>query len=435
MTDYRQLYAMAQACFADMVTLRRHFHTWPEMGPEEQVNTMARIMQELDRLEIPYVHVPYGGIIARIDGPADGRTVLLRADMDALPIQEDPQNLAGPRVCISQVPGVMHACGHDAHTAMLLAEARILKQLQPQLKGPVVLVFEEGEEGFPFIEQICRYLDSAQIHIDTCYAAHVRWDIPAGKITCFPGAAMSGQYHFSVRLFGKSGHGSRPDLAASPVDCFCQLYSVMQSLRMKTVRPDTSLTWSVGILQAGELFNVIPEELEFHGSIRFMDRESGEAFWNSFRQALDHVCTLCGCTYILRCLQHLLPVMNDPACTALCRQAVSRALGPDSLYDGAPWMASESYSYLCNMIPGVFAFVGIRNEALGAGANHHTPQFDLDESAMVQGVTAALAYTLAFQDSPPDTAAFVPVCGSMTELVDRLHDHQEGTALQQSSDA
>lgn len=411
------LMALAKENFPYTVALRRHFHEYPESGPAEQVNTMEYIKAELSKLNIPYEQVPNGGIFAHITGGKPGKTVLMRADMDALPILESETNLVGPKKCVSKIPGVMHGCGHDGHLAMLLTEAKILKAMETELKGSILLMFEEGEEGHGNGRFMCQYMQDKGLTADLCYASHVRWDIPVGKVACNYGTALSGLYQFELELHGLTGHGSRPDLAHSTLDCFHEIYTALQTLRLRYVRPDTALTWSVGMIRAGERFNVIPDDLVCQGSVRFMDMHCGDAFWAELRRTIDQICQLNYCSYELRVPEHLLPTTNYPVCTDIFRDAAKKYIGQDAVVECDPWMASETFSYICNMIPGVNSFTGIKDEAYGSGANHHTAEFDIAEDGLCYGVAAALGYVLDYLDSPADLSGFKPVCKDMKELI------------------
>ena len=372
---------------------------------------------KLEKIEIPYVQVPGGGIFAYINGDSTGKTVLLRSDIDALPILESETNLKNKKVCISKNPGVMHGCGHDGHIAMLLTAAKILKNMEASLNGRVVLMFEEGEEGHRNIEKLLAYMAEKDMKFDTCYASHVRWDIPTGKLSCCQGSAMSGLYHFVLEINVKGGHGSRPDLAHSVIDCFHDIYSNLDTLRLKYIKPNTVLTWSLGSVNAGATFNLIPDKLTCEGSIRMVDRNSGKEFIKEFERIVAAICPLNYCTYQFKLLEQLLPTENYPACRKTYIDSIKKQIGEDLIYDCEPWMASETFSYMCSLFPGVETFVGIKNDELGSGANHHTPEFDLDEDGLTYGTAAAVSYVLEYLENTPDTSAFEPAYNSISELI------------------
>lgn len=399
------------------INLRRYFHEHPECGPAEQTNTMTVIKKELDNLSIPYTQVPGGGIFAYINKDSTGKTILLRSDIDALPIAESETNLKNKKKCISKNPGVMHACGHDGHIAMLLTAAKILKDMEASLSGRVVLMFEEGEEGQRNIEKLLAYMAANDMKFDTCYASHVRWDIPVGKLSCCQGSAMSGLYHFVLEISGKGGHGSRPDLAHSVVDCFHDIYSNLNTLRLKYIKPDTVLTWSIGSVNTGAAFNLIPDRLTCEGSIRMMEQSCGEEFLKEFERIATAICSLNYCTCEFKIVEHLFPTANYPACRKTYLDSVKKYIGEDTVYDCKPWMASETFSYICGLFPGVETFVGIKNEELGSGANHHTPEFDLDEAGLTYGAAAAVGYVLEYFDHTPDTSAFKPIYDRINDLI------------------
>ncbi len=389
------------AAYPDLVTLRRWFHTHPELS-EKEFRTMDYIEARLKEYGIPFVRVPRGGILATIDSGRPGFHVLLRADIDALPIQEAKQNLGHARVCISENPGVMHACGHDGHMSMQLIAGRILNAHKDEWDGKVYLMFEEGEEnGSKFILQLLKYIDDNQIHIDACYATHVRWNIPAGKVTILPGPVMAGVFAYQIRLVGAGGHGSRPDLAKSPIDCFVSCYDAFQGIRMNDISPEATLTFSIGTLHAGTAKNVIPGSLSFGGTCRYFEEDQGKLFREKFYEALDDECRRHQCQWEKDGDAVLLPVYNNPVCAKIAIDAVKENLGEDALYDGGRWMASESFARTLAKWPGILAFTGIEDPDVGSGANHHTAEFDIGEKGLINGVGTALSYTLAMLKQKP----------------------------------
>lgn len=395
---------MVRLCEREMIADRRWLHEHPELSGQE-TQTMNYITARLEELGLSIYVIPQGGVIGVLNEKKEGPCVLLRADCDALPVAESATNMKRPRACMSGVPGVMHACGHDAHMAMLLGAARTLSELSDELPGSVLFVFERGEEvgGKGFLENLLPFIEK-RFDVSTCYATHVRWDIPVGKIAVPSGAAMAGAFGFDVTIAGRGGHGSRPDLAVSPVDCFCAIHQQLQALRMRAVAPDQVLTYSLGVVEAGQQANVIPESLRFAGTVRTFDTaRAGERFAGEMKNIIEHTCAAYGCTYTLTHFSKpLYEVYNHPAAAEFARQAVAQGVGMSALGLCEPWMASESMSAYLKLWPGVLAFTGVRNEEKGCGANHHTPEFDVDENALVYGAAAAVAYAQAYLTKRPE---------------------------------
>lgn len=234
------------------------------------------------------------------------------------------------------------------------------------------------------------------------------------------GAVMAGAFGFDVTIHGKGGHGSRPDLAVSPIDCFCAIHQQAAALRMRAVEPDKVLTYSLGVVSAGEQGNTIPDSLRFAGTMRTFDTAvSGERFARELRRIIDATCEAYGCTAeYTHFSKPLYETRNHAQLAARMRQTVTRNTGMLSLTSCMPWMASESFSAYLRLWPGVLAFVGVKNEKTGCGANHHTPQFDLDESAMRNGAAAACAFAMDFLENRPEIA-FEREIVSMQDLVSR----------------
>ncbi len=389
---------------AQMIADRRWLHEHPELSGQE-TQTMDYITRALEEMGLGIHVIPNGGVIGTLNEKTEGPCVLLRADVDALPVTESPENLAQTRRVISKNLGVMHACGHDAHTAMLLGAARALSAQKDAVPGCVLFVFERGEEkgGKGFLENLLPYIDE-HFDVAACYGTHVRWDIPSGKIAVMDGTAMAGGFGFDVTLQGKGGHGSRPDLANSPIDCFCTIHQQLSSLRLRCVEPDQVLTYSLGQVHSGELNNVIPESLRFAGTVRTYDTaHSGERFAREMRSVIDNTCAAHGCSAeYTHFSKPLYEVRNHSKAVERARQAIMKHVGMASLTSCKTWMASETMSAYLKLWPGVLTFTGIRNEKLGSGANHHTPQFDVDEAALLPGASAACAFALDILQNRPE---------------------------------
>lgn len=243
---------LSLACQTEVLALRKYFHCAPELSAREQ-STMAAIAAQLQKSGIPFTVIPDGGILAHLDwadaNAPDAPHVLLRADCDALPIQESETNGTFSRAYQSAVPGVSHMCGHDAHMAMLLGAAGVLKQLRQgdaTLRGRVYLLFERGEEGGCNYYYILKYIQSKKIRIDSCVGLHVAPDLPTGSIWLEEGPGHAGNVNFEIALTGTGGHGSRPDLANNPLDCFVAIANDLNTFRMKCIPPQDILTVNIG---------------------------------------------------------------------------------------------------------------------------------------------------------------------------------------------
>ena len=383
-----------------IVSIRREFHRHPELSLQE-FRTAQRIEEELDKFGSPHTRVGVTGVLGTLKGAKDnGKVLVLRADIDALPIEETHE-------CAyrSENAGVMHACGHDGHMAMQLMAAKCLQRWKDQWDGTVVLMFERGEEESGPLEYLLRYLETeSPWHIDACYATHVRWDIPAGKVSICHDAPMAGGFGFEIRIDGHGGHGSRPDLAESPIDCFHDFYGNMQALRMRAVPPKECLTFSIGSLHSGDVLNVIPNSLTFAGTCRFFSYDhAGRRFYEEFKRILANACQTYDCRYdILHMPEPLFEVQNNPVCVAIAEKAVEKYIGADALTDCTPWMASETFAITSRLYPGVLTFTGIENEEKGCGANHHTPEFDLDEDGLTYGAATCLGFALDYLAEKPN---------------------------------
>ncbi len=393
-----------------IISMRRYFHENPELSGKED-GTVKRLTEELEKMGIEYDIVENGGILATVKPLPEndkGRTVLLRADIDALPVQETDEVLNGDKRKVkSKVDGVMHACGHDGHMAMLLGAAKILTEKKTELDGTVYLCFERGEEVSILYKNLFAYMDKHEIHPDSCYGMHLLSTLETGKLAINDTNMMAGWQPFEVILHGRGGHGSRPDQSVSPIDAFAAIYAGMEGIRLRKIDPYKTLTYSIGKLQSGLQGNVIPDDCVFAGTMRTFDRNgAGMVWYDEFKKLIEDTADAYGCT--AEFVSYPLPgyaVINNPECAHFARKVIGAEIGADSVIDNAePWMASESYARYLLQWPGVFGFLGMKNPDKGVGAAHHNRFFDIDEDVLIKGATAAATYALEFLKDGPDTS-------------------------------
>lgn len=389
-----QVYALE----AYTVAVRRHLHKVAETAGLE-FKTIEYIKGEFAKLGIVASEVEHGGLIAIMEGGRPGKSIIYRADCDALPMPESDCNLKGPRVCKSENPNTMHACGHDGHIAIALTVAKVLFDNKDKWAGRVIFAIERGEEcGWG----ANRLLDALRLlgPVDGCYGNHLFAELPTGKISVEPGPRMSAPVGFTVKLTGRGGHGSRPDLCINPLDAFCDIYTSCKELLAVKINPFSPVTFVVGTISYGTVGNIIPDNLTFAGSFRLADfSKSGEAAVDGFKKILANCCAKHDVKYELTLNAYDMAVINNPDCSAIAEKAITKALGPEYIGTHEPWMASEGYGMYLKYWPGIYAFVGIQNEELGSGAPHHNTNFDIDEAALPIGACGTLQYILDFLEN------------------------------------
>lgn len=373
------------------IALRREFHEHPELSGQE-TETRARIVRELEQMDIPYELLPGTGIIARLEGGKPGPCRAVRADIDALPVTESPVNLRQAKQCVSAIPGRMHACGHDAHAAVLLATLHALSPVRSELAGTVLGCFEEGEETNCGIDTMISALE--KYPVDEVFGLHVQYRVAAGTINIAPGPRMAGTLGIGVTFRGRSGHGSRPDQAINPIVPAAHFITQLNSAFMNQLDVEKTVTLGLGKVAAGEATNVIPETAYVGGTARFFDRGEGLKAERIVRTVAETTATAFACTveYEDRHGISPMPVVNDPDVATSVSRALADACGETVLADEPVWYASETFSSYLEHYRGAFAFLGIKNERLGSGAAHHNEKFDIDERALPLGVAAELAF-------------------------------------------
>ena len=368
---------------------RRIIHRYAEPGGAE-VRTAELVEREAARLGLPVLEGGQTSRIAVLDTGKPGKTVLLRADMDALPVPENPENLKKNRQVLSENPGYSHACGHDAHTAMLLGAMELLCTLREELTGKVLFCFESDEEngtGWPKLMPVLEGLG-----IDRCFAIHVLSSLETGKFSIQPGGRMSGMVAVDAEFVGRGGHGSRPDLSVNPVFAAAAALNNLAVAAANRIAPAETLTLGITAIQGGSVFNVIPDRARILGTMRYFNREIGRIALNMEKSVFDHTAAMYGCTmeYAPRNRIYLEPVVNETESVHMARKNL-----PDEwLADCDPWYASETFSEYMNRWPGALAFLGVKNEEVGSGAEHHNERFDLDEAVLWRGVVCYAGFAL-----------------------------------------
>jgi len=395
----------------EIIEWRRDFHMHPELGFKE-LRTSAKVADELEKLGYRVRrNVGRTGVVADW-GNDKGPCIDIRADMDALPIDEK-NNITYK----SSSPGVMHACGHDAHTAMLLTAGKILQENKSEINGRVILLFERGEEGGGNIRQILTYIEEEHLKIDGAHAIHLNPGINSGKFIAQNGPVMAGGAGFSVTISGRDGHGSRPDIANNPLDCFVSIYEAVNNIRLKHISPFESFTFSIGQLSGGTRGNVIARDITFGGSGRFFKTEVGTRFVEEFKNILENITKAYHCTYQINYLFTGFPLINNEQVVEIAQKNIRTHLGKEVLVSGVdPSMGSESFSIIARLYPSIMIFLGIANEELGTGADIHTEYFDVDEGALHLGVAETIGFALGFLNNT-EPIPYPQYQGKITDLL------------------
>lgn len=373
---------------------RRYLHEHPELTAKE-VETSAYLKEEVKALGLEIHEVEGTGFFAVLDTGRPGKTLAMRTDIDALPVQENEHNLKQKRLVCSQVEGVMHACGHDGHMAMLLTTAKILTEIKDQLSGRIVFLFEEGEEMGTGIDAMIRGIEP--LGIDAVYGCHLASFMDVGTISIKSGPVMAGAVLVDITVIGKGGHGSRPDLSISPIFAAANIITGLGSAWANQIDVTKTVTMGLGMVNGGTAPNVIPNEVNIKGTMRYFDMEEAKKAVEVVREVSEYTAKAHKCRVEIpeQCNKLGLPVINDEHLAQMARSAVEEIM-PGALVEDVTWFASESFSRYRQVAPSLFTFVGIGNPQFGSGAEHHNEYFDMDESALYYGILAEVKFAVDF---------------------------------------
>jgi amidohydrolase len=357
------------------VALRRDFHMHPELSFQE-VRTARRVAEELRKMGIEAeTGVGITGVVARIGegGPVIG----IRGDMDALPITE-----ANDVPYKSQTPGVMHACGHDAHTAILLTVAKLLNDMPDRPKAEFRLLFQPSEEAFGSDSKsgATRMIeDGALEKLDSVIALHVNSDKPAGKIGILDGYACAAVDSFEAQLIGEGCHGAYPHTGIDPIYLAAQVINAIHGVRARRINPTQPALISVGAIHAGSADNVIPAVVDLKGTIRSYDDQVRQQLWVELERAFS-VSRALGGDYRLKIVKGYPSMYNDPGVAGTIRQVTHEMLTEAGLYAEEAGMGAEDFSYMTQKAPGAMFFLGVKLD--DTNRPHHSPIFDIAESPL-----------------------------------------------------
>jgi amidohydrolase len=378
----------------EIIGWRRHIHEHPELSFEEH-ETARFVEWKLQRWSLEPERPTPTSVVARLRGDLPGPTIALRADMDALPIEEE-----NTFEFASKNSGVMHACGHDGHTAMLLAVAQLMARRRTELPGEVRFVFQHAEEKPPggAVELVeAGVLDG----VDAVVGAHLMSILDTGRIAVLPGPELAAADLFEITVRGRGGHGALPQETVDPIAVAAQLVSALQLPVSRQTDPLDNAVLSITRIAGGTAHNVIPETVELWGTVRTFRPETRVAIRDSMARIAESVAGAFGATADFRWVDGYAAVVNDPHVARVIADAASAVLGADGVVDIPPIMGGEDFSAYLTRAPGAFVLVGARSEEAGSTYPHHHPRFTVDERALPIGVAVLVRSALALLEHPP----------------------------------
>ncbi|WP_077297220.1 M20 metallopeptidase family protein [Virgibacillus pantothenticus] len=384
-----QIHQSIDELYEEMVQIRRHLHQYPELSFQE-TKTAAFIANYYEALGLPYeTNVGGNGIIATLKGTKPGKTIALRADFDALPIQDEKDVPYR-----SKVDGVMHACGHDGHTATLLVLAKALKAYEQDLPGTVVFLHQHAEEYAPGGAK--PIVDSGAIdHVDAVFGTHLWATTPLGVLQTSKDAFMAGADRFEIEIQGKGGHGAYPHETKDAIVIGSQLISQLQQIVSRRIDPLDTAVVTVGVFEAGEAFNVIADKARLVGTVRYVNPLLQDKIIAEMEAVIKGVCISNEATYSFDYIKGYPPLINHAEETELLLQIAEDMKEITRTEEVNPSMAGEDFAYYLLKKPGAFFFTGAQKDA--QPYPHHHPKFDFHEQAMPIAAKTLITTYFAYQ--------------------------------------
>ncbi|MFZ5624190.1 MAG: M20 metallopeptidase family protein [Gemmatimonadota bacterium] len=395
----------------EIIEIRHHLHQHPELSNRE-VETGKFVAAYLTKLglEVRYP-VAHTGVVAILEGGKPGPVVAVRADMDALPVTEDtpyPFKSTVRATYLGQEVGVSHACGHDIHTAALLGVAKVLTAMRSELPGTVKFIFQPAEEGVPEGEEGGAPLMVKEGALDqprpqAIFGLHTWAGSEVGEVKWTAGPALASSDRFRIVIKGRQAHGALPHLSVDPVVTAAQAVLALQTIPSRNVPPLEPTVLTVGIIQGGTRFNIIPDQVELAGTVRTYNPAMQDLIERRMHEVLKGITESAGATYELT-YERINPVtINDTTLTAWAAPRLARLFGPGRAGPMEPWMAAEDFSIYARLIPGFFFRVGVVKPGTVSGG-HHTPTFMADDSSLPVAMRAMSNLIVEYLRNPPRAA-------------------------------
>jgi len=369
--------------FDYMVSVRRHLHKNPEVSYKEY-DTTDFILNELKQMGIETHRPLETGCVGIIEGKPSDRVIALRADIDALAMDEDGE---AKKEFKSERPGAAHCCGHDAHTANMLGAAKILMDLKDEISGKIVLIFQPGEEKLPGGGRLLMESGFLQKQgVQEVYGLHMNPNYEVGKIATKPGPLMARPDEVEIEIYGKGGHAASPHETIDPIVLAAQVITQFQTIVSRSINPTEPAVVTIGRIRAGSTYNVIPEKAELIGTVRTFSRETAMLIKKRMDAILKGAVESAGGRYDFRFNEGYPAIDNDEKCTLNIMRTATELFGDDRLVElDKPVMGGEDFAFYQQEFPGAFYFLGSRSEEADSGWSWHHPKYNIDEKAFLTG--------------------------------------------------
>ena len=371
-----------------IITWRREFHENPELSGEE-IRTSERVCEELKKVNIEIKRIGKTGVLGILEGNKPGKTVALRADMDALPVQE-----ANNIPYKSKNKGIMHACGHDGHTAMLLGAAKLLSQMRDKIKGRVKFIFQPAEESAQGASMMIK--GGAIEGVDAILGIHLWADLAVGKVSVDSGPRMASTDMFKITIKGKGGHGSMPHQGVDAILAGSAVAMNLQSIVSREIGPLEPAVVTIGKFCGGERWNILCDKVLMEGTARCFNNQVRDNFPVMIERVTKKTAEAYRAEGELEYILLTPPLINSLEMSKIALESLIKNFGKESVVELEKVMGGEDFAFFAQEVPSVFAFVGARNEKKGANYPHHHRKFNIDEDALVIGTSLYSQFALDF---------------------------------------